>query len=399
MSRSETKFEPTSLSIPNPDLVVVEDDKPNWNLPDNRRIAFHNFERIMRYSIGIRAPRVLPLTKRIDRRIGDMPEVRRITGTTYFSAMVVAQDATVLFEAYAPDFSPQQCHSMQSISKSAMNLILGKLVEAKVIDLSKKVKHYLPEIGSGYAEATVQQVLDMDVINNFDENYDASYEYDTQADAPVGYNREEIALGWRLPPEGEQQFSSREFAASLVSNNTINPTGYTEYRSPNTDVLGWIAERATGRTLIEFLIEIVEATGIEGTYHIGLDCSGVPQVAGGVCMTARDMARYGLLFARNGKGISGNNVGSAQFIQETRNGRGTKGTKSRSYGYSNATFTNGRWLGHGGYGGQFMLADPDTGTAISFFSVLEDQHAFTDDYLPEITECFEDIIRLYSNHS
>ena len=399
MSRSETKFEPTSLSIPNPDLVVVEDDKPNWNLPDNRRIAFHNFERIMRYSIGIRAPRILPLTKRIDRRIGDMPEVRRITGTTYFSAMVVAQDATVLFEAYAPDFSPQQCHSMQSISKSAMNLILGKLVEAKVIDLSKKVKHYLPEIGSGYAEATVQQVLDMDVINNFDENYDASYEYDPQADAPVGYNREEIALGWRLPPEGEQQFSSREFAASLVSNNTINPTGYTEYRSPNTDVLGWIAERATGRTLIEFLIEIVEATGIEGTYHIGLDCSGVPQVAGGVCMTARDMARYGLLFARNGKGISGNNVGSAQFIQETRNGRGTKGTKSRSYGYSNATFTNGRWLGHGGYGGQFMLADPDTGTAISFFSVLEDQHAFTDDYLPEITECFEDIIRLYSNHS
>ena len=73
-------------------------------------------------------------------------------------------------------------------------------------------------------------------------------------------------------------------------------------------------------------------------------------------------------------------------------------TKSRSYGYSNATFTNGRWLGHGGYGGQFMLADPDTGTAISFFSVLEDQHAFTDDYIPEITECFEDIIQLYSNN-
>ena len=398
MSKSDIKFEPTGLSIPNPDLVVVEDDKPNWNLPDNRRIAFHNFEQIMRYSIGIRAPRVLPLTKRIDRRIGDMPEVRRITGTTYFSAMVVAQDATVLFEAYAPDFSPEQCHSMQSISKSAMNLVIGGLVENELIDLSKKVKHYLPKIGSGYAEATVQQVLDMDVINNFDENYDASYEHDTQVGAPVGYNREEIALGWRLPPEGEQQFSSREFAASLVSNNVVNTTGYTEYRSPNTDILGWIAETATGRSLIKFLIEIIEATGIAGTYHIGLDCDGIPQFAGGACMTARDMARYGLLFARNGKGISGNNVGSAQFIQETRNGRGTKGTKSRSYGYSNATFTNGRWLGHGGYGGQFMLADPDTGTAISFFSVLEDQHAFTDDYLPEITECFEDIIQLYSNN-
>ena len=398
MPKSEILFEPTTLTIPNPDLVVVKDDKPNWNLPDNRRRAFHNFQTTMRYSIGIRAPRVLPLTKRIDRRIGDMPEVRRITGTTYFSAMVVAQDATVLFETYAPDFAPEQCHSMQSISKSAMNLVIGGLVENELIDLGKKVKHYLPKIGSGYAEATVQQVLDMDVINNFDENYDASYEHDTQVGAPVGYNREEIALGWRLPPEGEQQFSSREFAASLVSNNVVNTTGYTEYRSPNTDILGWIAETATGRSLIGFLIEIIEATGIAGTYHIGLDCDGIPQFAGGACMTARDMARYGLLFARNGKGISGNNVGSAQFIQETRNGRGTKGTKSQSYGYSNATFTNGRWLGHGGYGGQFMLADPDTGTAISFFSVLEDQHAFTDDYLPEITECFEDIIQLYSNN-
>ena len=397
MPKSDIQFEPTTLTIPNPDLVVVKDDKPNWNLPDNRRRSFHNFQTTMRYSIGIRAPRVLPLTKRIDRRIGDMPEVRRITGTTYFSAMVVARDATVLFEAYAPDFTPEQCHSMQSISKCVMNLIFGRLVDNGSIDLNQKINDYIPEIGSGYAEATIQQVLDMDVINNFDENYDASYRYDSQAGAPVGYNREEIALGWRLPPEGEQQFGSREFAASLVSDNVINATGYTEYRSPNTDVLGWVAERATGRTPIEFLIEIIEAAGIEGTYHIGLDCDGVPQFAGGACMTARDMARYGLLFARNGKGVNGKNVGSAQFIQETRNGRGTKGTKSQYYGYSNATFTNGRWLGHGGYGGQFMLADPDTGTAISFFSVLEDRHAFTDDYLPEVTQCFEEIIQLYSN--
>ena len=56
-----------------------------------------------------------------------------------------------------------------------------------------------------------------------------------------------------------------------------------------------------------------------------------------------------------------------------------------------------RWFGHGGYGGQFMLADPDTEIAISFFSVLEDRHAFTDDYLPEVTQCFEEIIQLYSN--
>tara|TARA_Y100001960_G_scaffold333606_1_gene439650 strand:- start:516 stop:1712 length:1197 start_codon:yes stop_codon:yes gene_type:complete len=395
MPESVIKKASSVYTIPNPDLVVVEDDKPNWNLPENRRRAFHNFEKIMRYSIGIRAPRVLPLTRRIDRRIGDMPEVRRLTGTTFFSAMVVLRGTDLLFETYASDFAPEQCHSMQSITKCVMNLILGKLVEDGLIDLTRKVKDYIPEIGSGYAEATIQQVLDMNVINNFDENYDASYRLDPHDGAPVGYNREEIALGWRLPPEGEQEFGSREFAASLVSNNVNNPTEYTEYRSPNTDILGWIAEKAAGRKPIELLTEVIEAAGIEGTYHIGLDADGIPQFAGGGCMTARDMARYGLLFARSGLGVNGVSVGSASFIQETRNGRGTKGGQHRYYRYSNSTFTNGRWLGHGGYGGQFMLADPDTGTAISFFSVLEDQHAFTDDYLPEVTRCFEEIIDLY----
>tara|TARA_Y100001934_G_scaffold275291_1_gene369384 strand:- start:770 stop:1966 length:1197 start_codon:yes stop_codon:yes gene_type:complete len=395
MPESHKKQKSSVYTIPNPDLVVVEDDKPNWNLPENRRCAFHHFEKIMRYSIGIRAPLVLPLTRRIDRRIGDMPEVRRLTGTTFFSAMVVVRGSHLLFETYASDFSPEQCHSMQSITKSVMNLIFGRLVEDGLVDLTQKVKQYIPEIGSGYAEATVQQVLDMDVVNNFDENYDASYEFNPENGAPVGYNREEIALGWRLPPEGEEEFGSREFAASLVSNDITNPTGYTEYRSPNTDVLGWIAEKATGRAPIALLTEVIEAAGIEGTYHIGLDADGIPQFAGGGCMTARDMARYGLLFARGGRGVNGNNVGSARFIEETRSGRGTKGLGNRYYRYSNATFTNGRWLGHGGYGGQFMLADPDTGTAVSFFSVLEDQHAFTDDYLPEVTRCFEEIIDLH----
>ena len=104
MPESDIKKESSIYTIPNPDLVVVEDDKPNWNLPENRRCAFHNFEKIMRYSIGIRAPLVLPLTRRIDRRIEDMPEVRRLTGTTFFSAMVVVRGSHLLFETYASDF-------------------------------------------------------------------------------------------------------------------------------------------------------------------------------------------------------------------------------------------------------------------------------------------------------
>ena len=52
---------------------------------------------------------------------------------------------------------------MMSITKTTMHLVFGRLVEDGVIDLDSKVRDHLPEIGSGYSEATVRAVLDMDV--------------------------------------------------------------------------------------------------------------------------------------------------------------------------------------------------------------------------------------------
>ena len=106
---------------------------------------------VFRYSLGIRAPEVLRLGKVVDRRIGDLASVRRLTGTAHFSGMVAVRGDDVLFERYAPDFGPDQPHSVQSITKTTMNLVVGRLVERGQIDLGREVRHYLPDIGSGYA--------------------------------------------------------------------------------------------------------------------------------------------------------------------------------------------------------------------------------------------------------
>ena len=170
------------------DLVVGESGRPGWNQPDRRRRAFHNMHDVFRYSLGIRAPHALRLRKRVDRRIEDLPSVRRLTGTAYFSGMVVARGGDVLFERYAPDFGPHQPHSIQSITKTTMNLVVGRLVEQGRIDLGREVRHYLPDIGSGYAAATVQNVLDMNVINDYSEDY---------SDPSATVFLHEVAMGWR----------------------------------------------------------------------------------------------------------------------------------------------------------------------------------------------------------
>ncbi|MER8855855.1 hypothetical protein NKH94_30530 [Mesorhizobium australicum] len=77
------------------------------------------------------------------------------------------------------------------------------------------------------------------------------------------------------------------------------------------------------------------------------DREGVPLVNGGVCLSARDLARYGLLFARRGEGVDGRRVGDAAFIEDTRRNPGPFLQKSRRY--SRQTMTDGTWLGHGGW--------------------------------------------------
>jgi CubicO group peptidase (beta-lactamase class C family) len=370
----------------NTHLVVGESGRPTWNQPEHRRRAFHNMHTVFRYSLGIRAPAVLRLRKLVDRRIEDLASVRRLTGTTCFSGMVAVRGEDVVFERYAPDFGPDQPHSVQSITKTTMSLVVGRLVEQGRIDLGREVRHYLPDIGSGYASATVQDVLDMNVINDYSEDYSDPY-------ASVFLH--EAAMGWRLPASDQREITSREFVRGIKSTDPVNRTGLVQYKSANTDVIGEIAERVSGRPVRDLLIDIVEAAGLEGTFHIGTDREGSPIVNGGACLTARDLARYALLFVRGGRGVGGQEVGSRAFIETTRTRAGVPYAAPREWlRYSNHTMTDGQCLGHGGYGGQYMLANPDTGVAVVFFSVLENEHAFDAAYSAEVIRMAEEITRL-----
>jgi CubicO group peptidase (beta-lactamase class C family) len=378
----------TINTIENPDLSVTDDNKPHWNMPDNRRHGFHNIHRLARYSLSLRARRVMTLSRRIDLRIGDLESVRRFSQRTAFSALVVIRGQHVLHEAYAADFGPDQPHSIQSMNKTVMNLIVGRLVEDGQINLNGRVRDYLPDIGSGYAEATIQQVLDMNVINNFSEDF---------TDPTSPYWSYEPSMGWRLPQGDGPERTIKEFVAEVESEDVTNTDGFIHYKDTNTDVLAWIAEVVSGRSMRAMLSEIADAAGLAGNFHTSCDREGFPCLSGGASLTARDMARYGALFVRGGMGVDGNQVGSAPFIEATP-GRGVPQPPPRDHlRYSNQTNTNGRWIGHGGYGGQYMLCDPESGVVGVAYSVIEDKDGYPRDYFPPVIAMLEEIALLPFN--
>ncbi|TIQ61652.1 MAG: serine hydrolase [Mesorhizobium sp.] len=368
-------------SIPNPDLFTGSDNKPRWASPDHRRHGWHNLHRLARYSLSFRAPSVFPLLKQLDWAIGARPEVARFLAMQHFSAFVVVKGNHVLYEAYAPDFGPDRTQSIQSVTKTTLNLMLGRAVADGLVDLDERIGTYLPEIGTGYAEATVRATADMNVVNDFTEDL---------SDPNTKWWSMEGAMGWRLPPEGEKEGTIRSFLCGITSDDVVNRTGQSLYKSTNSEIIGWVIERASGRPLREWLIENVEAAGLEGCLHITCDREGVPLLDGGACLSARDLARHGLLFARKGEGVDGRRVGNADFIEDTRHNPGPS-YGQKSLRYSRQMVTDGTWLGHGGWGGQYMVANPDTGTAVVYLSVLENWSAWDCNFADQLTAMMADL--------
>jgi CubicO group peptidase (beta-lactamase class C family) len=375
----------TIATLPNADLAVVAGNKSRWTHADHRRHGFHNLHRIARYGMSFRANRVMQLEKRMDLSIAELGAVRHFTSLPWFSAMVVVRGQHILFERYAPDFAADKPHSIQSITKTTMNLIVGKLIDDGVLDLSCRVSHYIPEIGSGYADATLQQVLNMDVVNEYSEDF---------TDPLATYYRHEEAMGWRLPQNPEHEKAQKTFLAEIKSTDTRNRSGHVHYKDANTDIVGWAVERASGRRLRSFIADIVDAAGLEGALHITTDREGFPTIDGGACVTARDLARYISIFVRRGYGVSGEAIGNEAFIKQTLSSGVPMLAPFEGVRYSNHLMVSDRFLGHGGWGGQYAMANLDTGTVGVFFSVIENQHGTNHEYLGPVVRMLESVTGL-----
>ena len=370
--------------ISNPDLTVGKNNKQRWNQANHRRHGFHNAHRLFRRALMVRSRDVLVLGSHPNISIQNHSKLKKLMHNPAFSAVCVVRDDKVLMEAAAADFSISQPHSIQSISKLHIHLIIGQLISQGVLSLDSKIKDYLPDIGTGYAEASLQSLLDMTVTNDFSEDYS-----DPHSDCYT----EEIALGWRLPSNNMVKESTLvDFTNSITGYFDQENVTVAQYKSANTDVLTRILAKHSPKSLAEHIEEIADAIGYEGAFHISLSPDGYPAFSGGGCLSVRDLARFGLMFAREGLDIHGAEFANSVFMSKSLSRNAPSLSQPKEWlRYSNHLMTDGRFVGHAGYGGQFLLVDTVTKTSCSFFSVLENDDGYDDTYMGEVATTLRDI--------
>lgn len=204
---------------------------------------------------------------------------------SHTDALVVLAGGRLAQEWYAPGVSEQDRHLLFSVSKSVVGLVASALIAEGILEETAPGGSCLPEVAEGgYAAATVRQLLDMTASIRFVEDYDGPdvrrfREASGQVPAPDSPGIHAFAAS--LPAAGEHGSAMR-------------------YASPSTDLAGWVCERVSGRSLAELITTYVwEPMGAEREGDLLLDRFGAARASGGLCATARDMARIGHLLVRD----------------------------------------------------------------------------------------------------
>ena len=230
-----------------------------------------------------------------------------LLSTSDTDGFLVLKDGAVVSESYGPAMDANTRHIIFSVSKSVTGTLAGVLVDRGELDPDAPVVRYIEELKcSAYGDATVRNVLDMTVSLRFIEDY-----LDPQGDVA----RYRVAMDWNPPVNFPYQGGLHHFLGTLPKDHYPHGERF-EYASPNSDLLGWILERAGGAPVSELLTRhIWQPLGAEADGYITVDRKGAARTAGGICVTLRDLARFGDMVRLQGK-ANGRQIIPAGWIKD-----------------------------------------------------------------------------------
>jgi hypothetical protein len=215
-------------------------------------------------------------------------------------SLIILRRGRIIVERYADGMTAETPHILMSVSKSVLGLLTGILVSEGILDPDGQVTTVIPEVSeTAYKGATIRNLLDMRTGVAFDEDYTAS-------SGPIVEYRK--ATNWHPPGPGQCPSDLRSFYQCLRAPDGKHG-GRFHYVSPNSDLLGWVIERAAGQRFADLMSRYIwKPMGAQHSAYITVDRLGAPRCAGGICATARDLARLGQVVAEGGA------CGGAQII-------------------------------------------------------------------------------------
>jgi CubicO group peptidase (beta-lactamase class C family) len=363
---------------PPPERLIRFDDSSFTRFP-RTRWSFAHMRQLMPTSVVAReaAPvYVLPRAERDDIDAVTFQTLGSRTPMTWTESLaanftdgiLVLHRGHVVYERYFGVLTPHTQHIAYSVTKSFVATIAALLIHEGVLDEHATITRYLPELGDGgYGDATLRQLLDMTTGIDYVEDYtdDSSSIWSLSR-----------AGGFRPRPPGYSGPDTFYQYVQTLKKATAHGSVFA-YKTVNTDTLGWVLRRVTGKTVSELLRHYFwSRLGVEQDAYFTVDSTGVEFAGGGLNVTLRDLARFGEMMRLGGR-FNGQEIVPAAVIDDIRNGGNRDHFARAGYtllpGWSYRTMW---WVSHNPHGaytargihGQAIYIDPAAEMVIARFA-------------------------------
>ncbi|MBS0480661.1 MAG: serine hydrolase [Proteobacteria bacterium] len=286
----------------------------------------------------------------------------------FTDAVLVLHRGAIVYERYFGVTRRDTPHIAFSVTKSFVGTLAEMLVAEGRLDPAAPVVTLIPELaGSGFADATLRQVMDMTTALDFSEEY---------TDPNSGIGAMSNALGLTPRPPGYAGPGDVYAFLPTIGKAGTHGKRFT-YRTCNTEVLGWIVARTENKRLGQVLSErIWQPLGMEQDADFLLDTTGMPFAGGGLNPVLRDMARFGEAMRLGGQRPGGERVIDASAIASISAGGSKAAFAPAGYAWlPDCSYRSQWWMMPGkrgaysarGIHGQTIYIDPGAEMVIARF--------------------------------
>lgn len=273
----------------------------------------------------------------------DLDVLVRSTST---EALLVLRDDVLVHEQYAHGAAPDALHTSFSVAKSFLSTVVGiALDRGDLSSLDEPVTRWLPELldrDERFGRVTLRHLLSMS----------------------SGLCYEEQGLPWS---DDAVTYYSPDLRETALSARVCEPPGRTwHYDNYNPLLVGLVLERATGTDLATYATRhLWQPMGAEadGSWSLDSRDSGFAKMESGVNAVPRDYARFGYLFAHDGR-VGDRQVVSERWVREaTARDASTDPAEHYQLWWWVDTERPGRFYARGNHG-QYVYVDPATDVVV-----------------------------------
>ena len=211
----------------------------------------------------------------------------------YTDGIMITHHGKVVYERQRGCLNELGNHAAMSMTKSLTGLLAETLVTEGVLDDKALVGAIIPELkNSGFGDATIRQVMDMTTALDYSEDY-------ADPDSDI-WKYAEASNPLPKPDDYNGPVGYFEFLQT-VKKKGVHGAEF-NYRTINSDAIGWVISRVTGKSVDDLLSErIWQKMGAEQSAYMTVDAKGTPFAGGGVSAGLHDMARIGQLMLDGGE--------------------------------------------------------------------------------------------------